>query len=448
MESFATLRSREFARLDRHGHAYLDYTGAALYARSQVERHHRRLLEDVLGNPHSEHPASRDSSVRMESARRRVLEFLHADAAEWTVVFTANATAALRLVGESFPFGPRSPFVLTRDNHNSVHGIRCFARRAGAAVRYVPLDEDLRALSPWPQLPAGRGLFAFPAQSNFTGVRHPLAWIDEARGRGWATLLDAAAFAPASPLDLRVVRPDFLCLSFYKMFGFPTGIGALVARRDALAQLVRPWFAGGTVEWVSTVHGTHAARAAEGAFEDGTPSFLAFDAVLDGLEFLETVGMERIHDHVHALTRRLLRGLQSLRGGSAVVLYGPADDRDRGGTVAFNVRGRDGAVIPFDDTVARAAENGVSVRGGCFCNPGAAEAAFGFEAERTRRCLDALGEGFTPRRFAACLGAPAGAVRASVGLPTVPEDIDRLLDVVARLAGGHRETSRLSGRPA
>ncbi len=78
---------------------------------------------------------------------------------------------------------------------------------------------------------ASPGLFAFPAQSNFSGVRHPLALVSQARAAGWHVLLDAAAFVPTSPLDIAAVGPDFVCVSFYKMFGYPTGVGCLIARR-------------------------------------------------------------------------------------------------------------------------------------------------------------------------------------------------------------------------
>src|SRR5204863_2143767 len=93
----------------------------------------------------------------------------------------------------------------------------------------------------------GRGLFAYPAQSNFSGVQHPLGWVDLTQAAGYDVLLDAAAFVPGNPLDLSAVRPEFVTVSFYKMFGFPTGVGCLLARRDALARLRRPWFSGGTI---------------------------------------------------------------------------------------------------------------------------------------------------------------------------------------------------------
>ena len=234
------LRSREFSRLDETDHAYLDYTGAALYPMGLVEAHTAMLRDAVLGNPHSESQASLASSALVAEARERVRRFFHAD--DYEVCFTANATGAIRLVAESFPFGPGRSFLLTADNHNSINGIREYARRAGAAMHCLAMNGDLQ-LAPG-RLPDGPGLFAFPAQSNFSGVKHSLDLVGAAQDRGYAVLLDAAAFVPTNPLRFDVVRPDFVALSFYKMFGYPTGVGALIARRESLDALVRPWSAG------------------------------------------------------------------------------------------------------------------------------------------------------------------------------------------------------------
>ena len=108
-------------------------------------------------------------------------------------------SAALRLVGESFPFDAETPLVLTVDNHNTVNGIRAQAAARGAAVRYLPLDRDLR-VRPFELAPVRNGLFAFPAQSNFSGVQHPLEWVGLAQARGYRVLLDAAAYLPDASL--------------------------------------------------------------------------------------------------------------------------------------------------------------------------------------------------------------------------------------------------------
>ena len=437
---FAGLRETEYGRLDATDSTYLDYTGAALAADSQVLSHFALLQRTVLGNPHSESPASRASTEWIALARARVLDFFDADPSDYEVVFTANASAALKLVGESLPLSADSRLVLTADNHNSVNGLREWARRAGAEVVCVPLDDELRmdrraceaALAPC----GNHGVFAFPAQSNFSGVRHPLDLVQVAARAGYDVILDAAAYVPTSPLSLRAVPADFVALSFYKMFGWPTGIGTLLARRQALARLRRPAFAGGTVEWVSVAHDRHVLRGGAEGFEDGTPDFLAMPAVIGGLDFLSRVGMPAIARHVGALTERLLAELRALRhrsGAPLVWLHGPASTEARGGTIALNVLDPAGRAIPFQQVEARARGQRISLRGGCFCNPGASERAFGFPPDESRRCLDeAERRGFSIERFAECTGARAvGAIRISLGVATNDADLRRAVALIA-----------------
>jgi Selenocysteine lyase len=440
---FTELRRSEYSRLDAEGEAYLDFTGSALYADRQIDAHANRLKRCVFGNPHSENGPSRLSTTSIERARAAVLDFLDASPDEYSVCFTANTSAAIKLVAESYPFGKGRGLVLTSDNHNSMNGVREFARRCGARIDYVGLDDELRLAAPHDVMRTGAGidggLFGYPAQSNFTGVRHPLALIDDAHSHGYDVLLDAAAYLPTSRLSLSRHPADFLVFSGYKIFGYPTGVGALVARRDKLRKLNRPWFAGGTVEYASVQHESHLLRDSnDGAFEDGTPAFLSIAALADGFEMLCSIGMDKIQRHVSRLTAYTLEQLSTLRradGGKLVKVYGPRGMIDRGGTLAFNVLRYDGSTVPFAEVEKRARDAGVSLRGGCFCNPGAAEAAFGFSAEETKRCFAEEGH-FTIEKFSRCLGraVPVGAVRASIGIPTNVDDIERAIDVVRSFA--------------
>jgi len=185
------LRATEYTRLDELEHTYLDYTGGGLYADSQLREHFELLRHYVFGNPHSQSPTSRAITELDEQARAFVLTFFQASPDEYTVIFTANATHALKLVGEAYPFRPGGQFLILADNHNSVNGIREFARAKGARVTYLPvISPELRGdasllLSFLEQKGNDTDrLFAYPAQSNFTGVQHPLEWIAEAHTRG------------------------------------------------------------------------------------------------------------------------------------------------------------------------------------------------------------------------------------------------------------------------
>jgi hypothetical protein len=147
----------------------------------------------VFGNPHSINPTSAASTDLVKRARAHVLRFFAASAEEYVAIFTPNATAALRLVGEAYPFHPGDRFLLTFDNHNSVNGIREFARARGAETTYVPsVAPELRIeqaeLARYLNDTVGdhHNLFAYPAQSNFSGVQHPLDWIEHAHPHGFA----------------------------------------------------------------------------------------------------------------------------------------------------------------------------------------------------------------------------------------------------------------------
>ena len=274
-------RETEYSRLDANGQIYLDYTGGGLYGESQLLGHMDLLKTNVLGNPHSANPTSLTMTDLVEETRHYILHYFNASPDEYIAVFTPNASGALKLVGEAYPFAPGSQYILTFDNHNSVNGIREFAKARGAQVRYVPLTRpDLRldrtALDDTLNLvdKNHHNLFAFPAQSNFSGVKHSMDLIDQAHRCGLDVLLDAAAYVPTNRLDLQTVKPEFVAVSFYKMFGYPTGIGALLIRTAIFEKMNRPWFAGGTVNFASVQGDGHYLATNEAAFEDGTINYL------------------------------------------------------------------------------------------------------------------------------------------------------------------------------
>ncbi|MFM7035419.1 MAG: aminotransferase class V-fold PLP-dependent enzyme [Planctomycetia bacterium] len=427
--SIDALRRTEYPRLAASGEAYLDYTGASLHADSQVARHAELLRSNLLGNPHSVNRSSRNATRFVDSARTAVLEYFRAPPGEYDVIFTPNATGALRLVGECYPFGPERRFLLTQDNHNSVNGIGEFAKRAGATVTRLPVvapdlrvDRAAAAQSLAGTGSASPGLFAFPAQSNFSGVRHPLELVSQARAAGWDVLLDAAAFAPTNPLDIAAVRPDFVCVSFYKMFGYPTGVGCLIARRAAMAGWRRQWFSGGNVKLASVAADAFVPATDAAAFEDGTIDFLSLPAVEIGLEHLSTIGVNTVHERVSCLASWTLERLRSLRHRSGLPLVrilGPEDCTDRGGTIAFTLNDERGRSHDIRQVCRLAASDGIGLRSGFFCNPGAGETAFGLTGAVLKPIFERRRD-FTFDELRADVrretGADVGALRSSFGI--------------------------------
>ncbi|MBO0880289.1 MAG: aminotransferase class V-fold PLP-dependent enzyme [Mycobacterium sp.] len=288
------------------------------------------------------------------------------------------------------------------------------------------------------------GLFAYPAQSNFSGVQHPLDWVACAQQAGYDVLLDAAAFAPANKLDLSAVRPEFVAVSWYKVFGYPTGVGCLLIRRDALPRLRRPWFSGGTIWGVSVQGGWHRMLDDEGAFEDGTVNFLSIPDVTVGIDWINGIGIDLIHQRVSTLTGLLLDGLGKLKHGNGaplIRLYGPVTTLARGGTVAFNFLDPAGHIVDERAVGRDASAAGISLRTGCFCNPGAGEWAFGLSRRDVRGpwWSTLLVGGFSRRAVTTVddyldrIGLPSGgAVRVSVGIASNHADVKAFLDFAER----------------
>lgn len=446
------LRAAEYSRLDEHGHVYLDYTGGGLHAASQVRQHAELLNAQALGNPHSASPSSSSTTTLVEGARRAVLAWFNA-ADDYTAIFTANATGALKHVAESYPFAPDGRLLLTADNHNSVNGIREFARHAGATVTYAPLTvPELRLDQPAldrllaDATPGTSNLFAFPAQSNFTGVKHSLDLIARAQAHGWHVLLDAAAYVSTHRLDLREVRPDFVCVSFYKMFGYPTGVGCLLIRNDRLAVLHRPWFAGGTVNFATVGGRRHILSPGEAGFEDGTLNYLAIAAVEIGLRHLASADIEAIHTRVDCLTSWLLARLYAMRHSNErpmVRIYGPLTTTMRGGIVTMNFYDPDGHLLDYRRVEELAGQQGISFRTGCFCNPGPGETAEGITDDEVASAL-AREPNLTLSRFLQMIahegGKTAGAIRVSFGIASNFADAYRFVEFAESL----RDQTRLT----
>ncbi|MCC6803484.1 MAG: aminotransferase class V-fold PLP-dependent enzyme [Anaerolineae bacterium] len=431
------LRATEYGRLDRHGHVYLDYTGGSLYAESQLREHMALLTDGIFGNPHSKNLTSMAMTRLVETARDAVLRYFNASPDEYTAIFTPNSTGALKLVGESYPFAAGDQYLLTFDNHNSVNGIREFARARGAAAIYLPVvlpdlrvDETELAAA----LDGGRSgrhnLFAYPAQSNFTGVQHPLEWIERAQAKGWDVLLDAASFVPANRLDLSQWHPDFVDISLYKIFGYPTGIGCLLVRQNALHKLRRPWYSGGTITFSSVQAFDHYLTPGSAGFEDGTVNYLSLPAVEIGLRYIESIGIDLIHTRVMCLTGWLIDELTALRhsSGSPVIrLYGPPNVERRGGTVQVNFFDPDGVLIDCGEVERLANDQRISLRAGCHCNPGAREVALGFSRDELVACFRDK-DSLSFEQFLQVIdGKTTGALRASLGLVTNFADVYRYM---------------------
>ncbi|KAL8426320.1 hypothetical protein Efla_007656 [Eimeria flavescens] len=394
--------------------------GSALYEESRVLAVFKDLATHVFGNAHSRNPSANLTDKRTREARLLTLDFFGAAEEEFAVVFTSGATAAIKLVGEDFPFTSESSFFYLRINHNSVLGVRSLAYAAGVQSVKALSEGEVEAVLGEREA-AGREtdwsdaaglpncLFGFPLKDNFNGVSYPLKWIQKIHRFGlsdgcrWYVLLDVAAAAPTTRIRLSGSAPDasadFLATSFYKVFGYPTGLGALVVKRSAAAILKKIYWGGGSVAGsLCDSRWQQLKKDVSARLEDGTVNFLGAPSCLHA----KALEMHKIERHVAALTRHLFRSLRALRhrnGAPFALLYwGRKEDPTGRGIVTFNLLKPDGSFVPFNVVEAKTAAAGIHLRTGCFCNPGGCQDYLGLtgaeivESTRAREsCSDPIG---------------------------------------------------------
>ncbi len=434
---FFNLRKKEFSRLDESNHTYLDFTGGGLYAESQLNTHFQQLQQSVLGNPHSTNPSSQLSTNRVDETRAKVLEYFNGTE-DYECIFTSNASAALKIVGECYPFYDDGHMLMTYDNHNSVNGIREYCTSKGGSYEYCKLymenlradkDQLYRSLLKYPN--KKNKLFAFPAQSNVSGVKHQLSDIKRAQDNGWDVLLDCAAYVPTNKLDLKEVSPEFASVSFYKIFGYPTGIGCLLVKKSVFHKLKKPWFAGGTVSFVSVNTGEHFLHNNHEKFENGTINYLDIPAVKIGLDWIDSIGIDKINKRVTELTGLMIEEMSSLKhsnGQCLVNVLGPKENTNRGGTIIFNLNTVEGKVDNYFEIEKAANNANISLRTGCFCNPGIDEIMSCVSNEESLRYYSFMEEHeYNYEKLVVLLGRMRGAIRVSLGYVTDLKDINNFI---------------------
>ncbi|KAI5332642.1 hypothetical protein L3X38_022771 [Prunus dulcis] len=462
------IRATEFKRLD--GLVYLDHAGATMYSELQMEAIFKDFTTNVYGNPHSQSDTSSSTSDIVREARQQVLDYCKASPKDYSCIFTSGATAALKLVGEAFPWSCQSCFTYTMENHNSVLGIREYALDQGAAAFAMDVEEtvhhgvsngtaaSMKVLQHQVQRrneassleePTGEAynLFAFPSECNFSGLRFSLDLVkiikeDPARilegspfcnGR-WMVLIDAAKGSATEPPDLSLYPADFVVMSFYKLFGYPTGLGVLIARNDASRLLKKTYFSGGTVATsIADIDFVRRRKSVEELFEYGTISFLSIASVHHGFKILNSLTVSAISRHTASLAwyvRKKLLGLRHENGARVCTLYGDSKAlfHDFGPTVSFNLKRSDGSWCGYREVEKLASLSGIQLRTGCFCNPGACAKYLGLSHLDLRSNFEAGHVCWDDHDI--IHGKPTGAVRVSFGYMSTFEDAKKFIDFV------------------
>jgi molybdenum cofactor sulfurtransferase len=403
------------------------------------------LTSNLYGNPHSESPASWLATKRVEEARLAVLGYFKANPDDFDVVFTANATAAIKLVSDcfrdqSFWYGYH------KDCHNSLVGVREVATAGSRCFTSSAEVEEWIEQGPSLSSP-GLKLFAYPAQSNMTGYRPPYHWCRQVADRdsqqSTFVLLDAASYLTSARLDLSNAdqAPDFVAMSFYKIFGYPD-LGALLVKKTARSTLAqRKYFAGGTVDMVTVIGGDfHAFKRSNihDFLEDGTVPFHNIVALKHAISLHARLfgSGNNISMHTAYLSKLGYDELSQLRhaNGQSVIevhkdpqaTYG--DPTTQGPIIAFSVKHSDGTVLGRSHFEELAIECGLQLRTGGVCNPGGIASMLQLKKWELRRNFEEgarCGDGFDT------IGAkPTGIIRISLGPMSTQGDVIRFAEFV------------------
>ena len=307
------------------------------------------------------HTLGNEATDIFEGARERVARFI--DAPAEGIVFVRNTTEALNLVASSFArelLSPGDRVLLTEmEHHSNLVPWQLAAERAGLELAFLRVDNDGRLdLSNLDELlaPPTR-LLSVGHQSNVLGTVVPLrSIIEAAHARDVLVCVDAAQSVPHMPVSVRDLGCDFLAFSGHKMCA-PMGAGVLWARPELLERMP-PFLGGGSMilrvslersSWSTVPH----------KFEAGTPDVGAAAGLAAACDYLDAIGLDRIHAHEQELTSHLLALLEETEG---VEVYGPQDLDGRGGAVSFNVAG-----VHAHDVGTILDRSGVAVRAGHHC---------------------------------------------------------------------------------
>ena len=346
---------------------YLDHAGAAIPSRSLLDAIHAQDLKNqIAANPHSMGPAASRTKAGIESVKKQILDFFDANAGckygytyqyeeegdeedyhpGYDIVFTSGTTQALQIIAENFHWShcqetkEKSTLLYSHNSHTSVIGMREPVLETGAKFQCRQLNEISTATSEdfdnWVHdeetytfvehlqdnetslLPTREGspnlspspdpnhLLVIPLECNFGGTRsnaRKIFQVARASQSNWFTVLDIAKAAATSKINLRKLDPDFACVSFYKIFGAPTGVGALFVKRSSVHTMTRycenerNYFGGGAVDIVLPKQDFVRMRSSSSildGFTSGTVNFRSILALQPGLDEISQVGMEAV----------------------------------------------------------------------------------------------------------------------------------------------------------
>ncbi|MDR6121788.1 cysteine desulfurase/selenocysteine lyase [Bacillus sp. SLBN-46] len=373
---------------------YLDSSATSqkpLQVIEAVDKYYREINSNVHRGVHTLGTRATDA---YEGAREKVRKFINAKSIQ-EVIFTRGTTTSINTVAASYAAAnlkEGDEIVITyMEHHSNIIPWQQVARRTGAQLKYIPLQEDgtislddVRAT-----ITANTKVVSVMQVSNVLGVINPVKEIAQiAHENGAIMVVDGAQSAPHMKIDVQDLDCDFLAFSGHKMCA-PTGIGVLYGKKHLLENMEPIEFGGEMIDFVQLQESTW--KELPWKFEGGTPIIAGAIGLGAAIDFLTEVGLENIAEHEHKLAAYALDKMSAVEG---MTIYGPLDAAKRAGLITFNLND----VHPHDVATVLDAE-GIAVRAGHHC------------AQPLMRWLKA-----------------SATARASFYLYNTEEDIDKLVE--------------------
>jgi len=290
------------------------------------------------------HQLAEEATEMFEASRETVASFLGAKTDE--IVFTKSATESLNLLAYAFSNAePGSQFAISSEHsivvsemehHANLIPWQQLAKRSGAELKWFGVTSDgrLDESNIDSLITSKTKIVAITQQSNVLGTINNLERIiEKAHKFGAIVIVDACQSVPHLPVDVTTLGADFLAFSGHKILG-PTGVGVLWGRYELLNDLPPFLFGGSMIENVTMTDATWA--EAPRKFEAGVPNMAQVIGLAAGIKYLQSIGLDAVHEHETALTGYLLKELNQIPG---IAVVGPTDISLRGGTVSFTLDG-------------------------------------------------------------------------------------------------------------
>lgn len=346
-------------QINDHPLVYLDSAATAQKPQVVIDAVNHYYQYDNANVHRGVHTLGQRATDAYEGARETVKQFIHAkDSKE--IIFTRGTTGSINIVARSYGdafIAAGDEIVLTEmEHHSNLIPWQQVAKRTGATLKFIPLESDgtITMTSVKETITEKTKLVAITHVSNVLGTINPIKDITNyAHDMGAVVLVDGAQAVPHMAVDVEDLDCDFYAFSGHKM-GAPTGIGVLYGKAALLNQMEPVEFGGEMIDFVSLTDATF--KELPWKFEGGTPIIAGAVGLAKAIDYLQSIGFDKITAHEKALTDYAMSKLKQLDG---VEIYGP---EERCGLITFNLTD----VHPHD-TATVLDSFGVAVRAGHHC---------------------------------------------------------------------------------